>query len=559
MSVAENVLDRLGFIPPKVLNNSDYSSTYKVEDPLGKQGIDESPYLAGQDLKIVTTRQSNELTDFRHAYLVYEDIIQFKSTSDDFQTVSDHLNQNPYGWPVMCNGLPFSARVENVNGNVEISNCQNTFNRFTALNMLCSHQGIEGGTVHSPDSVKISVTGTPNNEPVMRCWDNNLGQAVGGQNIVGFVSVTQYGLISNAYCKYFSTLMSRSIYQRVLSSTGTPLIGQKRHQILPIEVVSRLASSPHLIPTGLMSQTSTYGWSLTLTLASDTLQWVMGNTTPDSIWDSNYAPVYQLTNPKFVSRVVKIHNPTVLDTLIDDFNFRPRRIPLGEDGEVIEVTKNILIPFNNSSYHTDRVVAGTSSIKVRYAIEEKGLKGAATRFSSDALYSDRRFEKNILDYNLNWKNYQWTIGSYRVPEDTINVYDNSQFKLGRFLARYSQREALHLFDPQNTFAESLNPLDKLYAFNENGYQATAKFNSLLVSFENFAMKDDESGDTAHSFGVNTYLLGNVATLSIELFEPLPADITVETEFVFQDVLLVGNGSIQRVYNKTVMNEPVQMK
>lgn len=547
-SVAESLLDRLAYQAPKVINNSDYSSTYKIEDPLTKQGIEENPYVGGQELKMVTTRQSNELTDFRNSYIVYEDVIQYKLASG--QNVNNwtfEFQKNPYVFPILAQGLPFSARIENVNGNVEISNCQNTFNRFSTLNIMCNHAGMESGTSHAPFAANAVVTGNQ----VCNTWNTNFDVTALSNPICGFVSVTPYGLVSNAYSDYLSTILDRCYYNRILGDDGLSVVKEfKRFQILPLEVVSRLASSPHLIPTGLMSQTSTYGWSLTLTLSANALQYVIPDNTPSPIADPAYAPIYRLTNPKLISKVIKIHDPIVAKTILDDFNFVPRQYPAGDD-QVAEVWKNILIPFNNSSYHTDRVVAGTSNIKIRYSIEEKGLKGVSTRFSNDAMYSDVRVEKNVVDYLLDWKSVQWSIGSYKIPEDTINAFS-------RKLALYAQKPALHLFDPSNVYCEAYNPLNKLYQPFTGG-AGSASFNSFLFSFENFAQDNAESVDTAHSFGVNTYLLGNVAILDIQLNSPLPSDISVESEFVFMDALLVGNGSIQRVFNKTVFNEPAQMK
>lgn len=544
MSNIDNILERVGFNAPQTLLQSDYSSYTKIENILN---VPKTEYLSGDVLRIGTKTLSNELTDFRNSYLIFLDTVAYSTTLATNSAFLASKNANPYAYPILSSGLPFNRRTERVNGDVVINHCGDRFNRYSTLNMIASGAGNDNTTVFNNNAgATVALTAG--------LWGPN------GCRVLGNVGVTTWGLSSKAYSTLISGIGSRLGFASVsISPSTTTIYNQWRTVILPLDVISRLGSSSNYIPTGLMSQTNTHGWTCDLTIApANQIIMQPQNTSVDVVLASI---IYKLRNPRLVTRVVKINNPQLLSTYINDYNMIDRVLQLGD--REVRLNKNILVPFNNSEYVTTRVSDPLIRIDLNYNIKQKGLKGVSIRLAEpnfDRIGCEKLVGLTKSSMNSAYiKSVQLSIGSLKFPQDNLH-YNVADFYANVPYQVFSTT-GNHLFDPRNIYN---NGVDVLGNVNNNSWGYSVKqssgtnsisdaFVGFTFSFENFAQIASETTDAGHDFGVNTFIHGDRINLVIEFTNPVTGDIVVETEFVYQDMLLVSNGNVSRVFNKTINN------
>jgi uncharacterized protein YkvS len=563
VSVVENILERTSFDNPKVLNTSDYSATYNLYVPKSKAGYESDPYTSdfttGQRIDIGIDAQSNEITDFRRSYLIFEDQLEFRhnwATANDFNTA---FTEDWSQFPILDSGIPFSQKLEKVNGKTEIDNCTSNFNRFATGEMMATPHVGKAVSYWSGLASFNKLNDSSHNPAVNNGWIGFVNDCVNGYELTEYKSLVTDVFIRRQYIKAIHDGDGRIDYDF------------RRTCVIPLPVISRIGRSSYYIPTGLLSQTSVLGWELRLVMAVVQNLYALVNAGLNTNIISTSLR-YRIYEPYLICRTISIQNQSILDMYIGDFNLEPRREVIGteenENGQVVPVTtsiqKRILVPYIACQYEQNRVLSNTRTIRLNYNVEQKGLKGMMIRVSQDSIFTDTSIDSNMSDVKLPIRTIQVSIGSLKIPDNVIANKIGNALPAGNSLFRnyelfsYLVNDARHIFDPYQVYQPTGDPnTGHGIPFTQGIVPGVAP---LYISFENFAMNNAESTlGAVHSYGVNTFLLGNVVKLVIELNEVLGNDITVESQFAYQEMLLVQNGQIQNAFNLTILNSPDQIQ
>lgn len=548
-SVADILSERLAYHGPVNVDSSNFSISYKNFDIINPKSSNE--YYPGDELLMGIRGESNQLLDWESSYLTFQDQIQY-GLLEDVSIVNWQTAQTLYllRMPFLSSGNVFSSVVESVDNNNQISICPSQFERFSTMNWLL------GGTQN--DAVWASTTNlSESNLPITK--------SISGQRVTSFVSPCNFGFQSPMFGSLINNALFRSSFVKVtgiISGVPTTYADVKRQVVIPLKGLSRLASSPYYLPIGLLSQKATNGWTLQLKIADNSRLFTSANAAPAGYLDPDAPPRYVLFSPRLSVKLININTPDLLNTLISDYNAIPRNLVLDTDENgnpmTIQVKKSILYPFNNALYFVNSVASGTARINLSYNISEKSLKGCAIRFSSDSLYVLPYQEQQIGDAFVPVKSIQWSIGNFKIPEEPLSYTGLN--KMPHSLI-YSEA-ARYLFDPYGKYTGTTSLQNQSVLANETFLDEQSNFNirqygSYLFSFENFTPKWQDStltGETA--CGIDTFQLGNYVQLTIELNVPLTERVSVETQFIIQDMLNIQSGNIERAYNATLLNQGI---
>ena len=164
------------------------------------------------------------------------------------------------------------------------------------------------------------------------------------------------------------------------------------------------------------------------------------------------------------------------------------------------------------------------------------------------------------DINMRIENLQINIGDLKIPKIPFRIFDGQLFNVSNNVLSVFGCAGSHLFNPFNKFQDLVGQS----SWSDPQYtqavgQPGASNGTFWFSFENLDMIPQESEDTAHSFGVNTFIMGNQIIINGKFSSPATAPVAVHTCYKAQEVLLVGNGQIENVFNKTLVNNVLQIQ
>lgn len=524
--MTERLYDQILLDSPVTLNATDYQTTMRVAHPLNTvKGSAELPFLPNDRMTFGIQNATDELVDMGASYLTFAHQLTYDTTKTAaaFETA---LRSFPNSLPALAAGLPFVSMKEYA-GNTLINFTQDRLNRFATMSMLCNAKGLSS----TQGSNWGSFGGVPT--PV----------GLGGFLLNPQLGVpSMYGIVSNAYPDLINNILMRAHYISVKDNVGAVIssLDFKAYVCLPLRVISRLASSRYLLPVGLMSQNNPYGIRFELQISPIDKLYLNPSIAPDpSI--SNIS--YRLTQARVVTRVLKILNQSVMTDLLNQFN----RLPIAIGDQLM--VKNISIPFNNTLTRTDYVQTGERVINIDYNLQLKNLKGCMIRFVNNTFLTDIKTEKNLGDCNLLWKNIYFKFGDQRFPAD---IFDNPDFVGNQAFNAYSKifnKEGQALWDPEMNPGQGCNTLDLLSNVMCN--TSFNVFNSFVWDFRNVMLHAPEGSN--YATGVNTYDFNNTVTLVIELHSNLSEQLQIETSWMYQDSLMVGDGTMVLAYEKEIIN------
>lgn len=517
--MTERLYDQILLDSPVTLNATDYQTTMRVTHPLNTvKGSAELPFLPNDRMTFGLQNATDELVDMSASYLTFAHQITCDTTITPASFPSTFTN-NVIQFPMLSAGLPFVSMKEYA-GNTLINFTQDRLNRFSTLGMLCNAKGLSGGSYESMGNITAPVgMGTV----LLRC-----------------IVYPIYSIVSNAYSDLINNVFIRSRFLAAKCSDGSYGVNFKSYVCMPLRVISRLASSRYLCPVGLMSQNNPYGVRFELQICPIDKLYVIPATIPRPDV-SNIS--YQLTQARVVTRVLKILNQSVMTDLLNQFN----RLPIAIGDELM--VKNISLPFNNTLTRTDYVQTGERVINVDYNLQLKNLKGCMIRFVNNTFLTDLKTEKNLGDCNLLWKNIYFKFGDQRFPAD---IFDNLDFTGNQSFNTYSKifnKEGQALWDPEMNPGQGANTLDFMSNILVNSpYMA---FNSFVFDFRNVMLHAPDGSN--YATGVNTYDFNNTVTLVIELHSNLTEQLQIETAWMYQDSLMIGDGTMVLAYEKEIIN------
>lgn len=544
----ENLLERISYLLPPVISNNKFSSSYEV---FGALTDDTNKIYVGQNngnngnstgFVIGVKAQSNEVWDMRRSYFVYTEQVAVQAD----QTVAASTADVELRWeslPMISNGVKFGLCVESVNSSLVVLDCTQDYSKHATGFVL---------TDNDREARDVGLEAAPH--PI---------------NGLNFTSGSTLNSTMSSDFKNFKSIISalcvRRKCLRVFCTDGD--IGNVRLCVAPLSLYSSLASGKQYLPIGLLSQSSNYGWEVRMELNEDSKNWVIYSPPlvtkyfPESVY-------YGIKNPKIICRFIKIHDADVLQSLVNDFNFIPRIIPLGEtvdeNGNVVKeeqtILKSIYFPYNKNIFKRDLLPTNTQDFSIVHNISEKGLKGLQIRFSHPSVDITQSVDYAMNDINMRLENLQINIGDLRIPKISFRIFEGQLTNVSNNVLSVFGCAGSHLFNPFNKFQDLVGHSswsDPQYT--QAPGQPGASNCTFWFSFENLDMIPQESEDTSHSFGVNTFIMGNQIIINGKFSSPASAPVAVHTCYKAQEVLLIGNGQIENVFNKTLVNNVLQIQ
>lgn len=504
----QSILNRIEYGLPETVKGSDYTVNNIFEIPVAEQ----LEYLAEQTIVIGTKTASNELFDMKNSYLTWEDTVSLTYTGTQAAYIA-WAAANPLERVALSAGVPFESITETINGNTIIAHCPRNFGRFKTLGLLAQPEleNMMHFGVRERDTGNVQWLAAPSAP---------LG-LIPSTGTVDSGGPHPYGLMSHPFKSLINTRMVRNNYNIVVCNDGT-LPASYRKCILPLTALSRLATAPCFIPLGLINNVSGNTWEMRLKISENIKLYetaVSGN------FESNY--VYRLRKPRLAIKTISINNPLLFEQL----NFRYNsHTPLR-------------IPFNNSEYTYDTLLANSSRQTFHYNLRHRAIKGCAVRFLDSNGFAG---ECHLLSDSslIQQLRFQFTIGRYQYPKvmeasNNLGAYANDPVE------SHVAKTGNHLIRPDGGYSS----FDNLAVLRDPLYynSGTNKFSSFTVSFENLSDSLEESLTNRLSSGIDTLANG---LIRLELsYTPILYPVEVQIEWIYQDLLLCAPGIVRCVYDE----------